>query len=119
VNNPAKHVLTHDTKDTVVFQNLGGIESEVRLKADGSIEINTSNQPVTINCSEATVNASESISLNSPQMTVDVAETLWLGNVTLQGNLTQVGTYTLNTINVNLHVHSGVVSGPSNSGGMV
>lgn len=119
VNNPAKHILTHDTKDTVLFQNLGGVECEVRLKVDGSIEINTSNQPVVINCSDATVNASNSINLNAPAMTVDCPSTLWLGNITLQGNLTQVGTYTLNTINVNLHVHSGVQSGPSNSGGMV
>lgn len=119
VNNPAKHILTHDTKDTVLFQNLGGTECEVRLKVDGSIEINTSNQPVVINCSDATVNASNSINLNAQTMTVDCPSTLWLGNITLQGNLTQVGTYTLNTINVNLHVHSGVTPGSGTSGGMV
>lgn len=119
VNNPAKHILTHDPSDAVLFQNLGGVESEVRLKSDGSIEINTSNQPVVINCSDATVNASNSINLSATTMTVDCPSTLWLGNITLQGNLTQVGTYTLNTINVNLHVHSGVTPGSGTSGGMV
>ncbi len=119
VNNPAKHILTHDTKDTVVFANLGGEESEVRLKVDGSIEITTSNHPVVINCLDATVNASNSINLNAQTMTVDCPSTDWIGNINLQGSLTQIGTYTLNSINVNLHVHSGVVSGPSNSGGMV
>jgi phage gp45-like len=71
VNNPAKHVLTHDTHDTVMSANLGGIEAEMRLKADGSIEINTSNQPVIINCSIATINASESVAVVTPVCTVD------------------------------------------------
>lgn len=116
VNNPAKHVLTHDTKDTVLFANLGGVESEVRLKVDGSVEINTSNQPVIISCSDATVNASNSINLNSPTMTVDCANTLWIGDVVQQGNWTQTGTYVLNTININLHKHTGVTTGGGTSG---
>lgn len=125
VNNPAKHVLAHDTADTVMFGSLGGVEAEVRIKADGSIEVNTSNRPVTVNCSVATVNASESINLNSPQMTVDVSETLWIGNINLQGTVTQVGDYTqmgiytLAGVNVNLHVHPGVLPGPSSTGPMV
>ena len=116
VNNPAKHILTHDTKDTVLFANLGGVESEVRLKVDGSVEINTSNQPVIINCSDATVNASNSINLNSPTMTVDCANTLWIGDVVQQGNWAQTGTYVLNTININLHKHTGVTTGSGTSG---
>ena len=116
VNNPAKHVLTHDPKDTVVFANLGGVESEVRLKVDGSVEINTSNQPVIINCSDATVNASNSINLNAQTMTVDCANTLWIGNVVQQGNWTQTGTYVLNTININLHKHTNITVGSGISG---
>ena len=125
INNPSKHVLTHSTQDVVMFGNLGGAEAEVRIKADGSIEINTSNHPVTINCNVATVNASESINLNSPQMTIDVTDTLWIGNINLQGavtqtgDYTQMGIYTLAGVNVNLHVHPGVMSGPSSTGPMV
>lgn len=125
INNPSKHVLTHSTQDVVLFGNLGGAEAEVRIKADGSIEINTSNHPVTINCNVATVNASESINLNSPQMTIDVTDTLWIGNINLQGTVTQVGDYTqmgiytLAGVNVNLHVHPGVLPGPSSTGPMV
>jgi len=120
VNNPAKHVLTHDTKDVVIFANLGGAESEVRLKSDGSIEINTSNQPVIINCSDATVNASNSINLNAQTMTVDVASTDWLGSINLQGNLTQVGNYsmtgvaTFNGVIFNTHRHAPAVIPPTN-----
>ena len=119
VNNPSKHVLTHSTEDTVMFANLGGVEAEVRIKAEGSIEINTSNMPVTINCSNAVVNATQSIDLNSPQLTVDCASTLWIGDVVQQGNWTQTGTYVLNTVNINLHKHVGVTTGNGVSGTMV
>jgi hypothetical protein len=116
VNNPAKHVLTHSTKDTVIFGNLGGAEAEVRIKVDGSIEINTSNQPVVINCSDATVNASGALNLNAQTMMVDVPDITFIGNITHQGDYTQTGTYVLNTININLHKHTGVTTGAGTSG---
>lgn len=94
VNNPAKHILPHSTDDIVVFQNLGGVESEVRLKADGSIDITTSNRPVNISCSTATITATDSININSPLMTVNVEQTNWTGNITYNGNITQSGNYT-------------------------
>lgn len=94
VNDPAKHVLPHNTSDVVMFGNLGGVEAEVRIKADGSIEINTSNQPVTINCSEANINATQAINLTSPQMTIDVPQITLIGNITHTGNWSQVGNYT-------------------------
>lgn len=94
VNNPGKHSLAHSTDDIVVFQNLGGTESEVRLKADGSIEINTSNKPVIINCSVATINALEEVNINTPQMNINAAQTTWIGNLTLNGNFIQSGNYT-------------------------
>lgn len=116
VNNPAKHVLSHDTKDTVLFGNLGGVEAEVRIKADGSIGITTSNMPIIIEGSDVTVNASSSLNLNAPTMTVDCPSTLWIGDVVHQGNWTQTGTYVLNTININLHKHTGVTAGSATSG---
>lgn len=116
INSPGKHVLAHNTADTVMFSNIGGNEAEVRIKADGSIEINTSQQPVTINCSEAIVNASTSIQLTSPAMIVDCENMTFVGNITHQGDYTQVGTYTLNSININLHKHIGVTSGNGTSG---
>ena len=122
VNNPSKHVLTHDTKDTVLFGNLGGTEAEIRIKADGSIGITTSNMPIIINGSDVTINAATSLSLNTPSLTVDADNTLWLGNMTYQGNITQVGNYTqtgtyvLNSVNINLHKHTGVTTGGATSG---
>lgn len=120
VNNPAKHVLTHDTSDTVMFSNLGETECEVRLKADGSVEINTSNKSVTINCSDATVNVSNSINLNASTMTVDIANTLWIGDVVQQGNWAQTGNYTgsgvqtFNGVIFSTHKHPPSTSPPSN-----
>lgn len=122
VNNPAKHVLTHDTKDVVLFGNLGGAEAEIRIRADGSIGITTSNMPIIINGSDVTINAATSLNLNTPSLTVDADNTLWLGNMTYQGNIihtgnyTQTGTYVLNTININLHKHTGVTTGGGTSG---
>lgn len=94
VNNPSKHSLVHSTDDVVVFQNLSGVESEVRLKADGSIEVNTSNRPVIVNCSTATVTATDEINLNTPQLNVNAINTTWAGNMTFTGNITQTGNYT-------------------------
>lgn len=121
VNSPAKHVFNHDINDTVMFSNIGGNEAEVRIKADGSIEITTTQQPVTINCSEAIVNASTSIQLTSPAMIVDVEETTWVGNITHQGDYAQTGNYTLvggqatfNGVIFNTHRHAPAVIPPSN-----
>lgn len=122
VNNPAKHVLTHDTKDTVLFANLGGVEAEVRLRTDGSIGIKTSNMPIIIEGSDVTVNAATSLNFNTPSLTVDADNSLWIGNMTYQGNITQVGnytqtgTYTLSGININLHKHLGITVGTGTSG---
>lgn len=122
VNNPAKHVLTHDTKDTVLFGNLGGAEAEIRIKADGSIGITTSNMPIIVNGSDVTINAATSLNLNTPNMVVDADLTQWIGNINLQGNLVQVGNYTItgiatfNGIPFNTHKHIGVTPGGGTSG---
>lgn len=122
VNNPAKHVLTHDTRDTVIFGNLGGAEAEVRIKADGSIGITTSNMPIIIEGSDVTINAATSLNLNAPSMIVDANVTQWIGNINLQGNLVQIGNYTItgvatfNGIPFSTHKHIGVTVGGGTSG---
>lgn len=113
VNAPGKHVLSHDLADTVMFSNLGGNEAEVRIKADGSIEINTSSQPVTINCSEAIINASTSIQLTSPAMIVDVDDTTWVGNINHTGNYAGTGVQTFNGVVFSTHRHAPSVAPPT------
>lgn len=112
VNSPSKHVLSHDINDTVMFSNLGGNEAEVRIKADGSIEINTSQQPVTVNCSEAIVNASTSIQLTSPAMIVDVDDITIVGDINHTGNLNSTGVQTFTGIVFGTHDH---IPGPGPS----
>lgn len=121
VNNPSKHVLIHNTKDTVIFGNIGGAEAEVRIRADGSIGITTSNMPIIVEGSDVTINAASSINLNSPTMIVDVAATTWIGNITHQGDYTQTGNYTMvggqatfNGVIFNTHRHAPSTVPPSN-----
>ena len=109
-NDPAKHVWTHNPKDLTIVQNLGsGQEVEVRLKTDGSIAINTT-QKVEIQCDQAIVNANTSVEVNCPEISFN-------GNITQVGNYNMTGTFTLNGINMNTHVHGNVQSGVGTSGG--
>jgi len=114
VNNPSKHVLSHSTDDTVMFANLGATEAEVRIKADGSIEINTSNMPVTINCSVANINATEEVNLTTPVFNVDAQNTLWTGPITHIGNYTGTGVQTFNDVIFSSHRHAPSTVPPSN-----
>ena len=113
LNKPGVRSWPHNTADLVVSHNIStGSEVEIRLKPTGDLVINT-NQNVTVNCKEATVNASSSIGLYAPSMTVSVANTTWNGNVT------QSGTYVLDGVTMNTHKHTGVMAGPSLTGGPV
>lgn len=114
VNSVGKHVLAHDTKDTVMFSNIGGAEAEVRIKADGNIEINTSSKDVFINCANATVNASESINLNAVNLTVDATNSTWIGPINHTGNYTGVGVQTFNGVIFSTHRHAPSTVPPSN-----
>lgn len=114
VNNPAKHVLSHNTKDTVIFGNLGGAEAEVRIKVDGSIAITTSNMPIIIEGSDITVNAASSLNFNTPSLTVDADLTTWIGPINHTGNYTMTGVATFNGVIFNTHRHAPSTVPPSN-----
>lgn len=119
VNNPAVRLWPHDTKDAVIVNNIGQTtECEVRLKANGDIQINTNNN-VEVNCDQATVTANSRLDLASAVININAPTTNWFGDIVLQGNLTQNGNYTstgtmtFNGINFATHVH-GSSPGPSN-----
>lgn len=119
VNNPATRLWPHDTKDAVVVNNIGQTtEVEVRLKANGDIQINTNNN-VEVNCDQATVTANSRLDLASAVININAPTTNWFGDIVLQGTLTQNGNYTstgtmtFNGINFATHVH-GSSPGPSN-----
>ena len=129
VNNPSVRVWSHNTGDLVIVNNIGGTENEVRLHQGGNITINT-NQNVEVNCNNATVTAQGGITLDSQTLdvtaitaTIDIGTTTWTGNIIHNGNYSQTGNYTLigtatmNGIVFDTHKHTGVQTGPSNTGG--
>ncbi len=129
-NNPTKHTLDHSTDDCVMVHNLGtSSENEVRLKASGDIIINSPTQ-VQVNCTTAEINASESVTIDSPQTTVTgnmlvegmftyVAGLTGSGGTsstaTITGNIDLIGEMFINGGSVNTHTHSGVDAGDSSS----
>lgn len=114
VNNPTKHVFPHNTKDTVIFANLGSNEAEVRIRADGSIGIKTSNMPIVIEGSEVTVNAATSLNFNTPSLVIDSDLTTWIGPINHTGNYTMTGVATFNGVIFNTHRHAPSTVPPSN-----
>ena len=116
-NNPQRHVWPHDTKDVVLFHNLGsGQETEIRLLATGGVVINT-NQDVSVNCNSADVVAKSSVSIDTPSMVVNADTTSWSGNINHSGNFVNSGSVKSNGIVLDSHVHGGVDTGPGNTGG--
>lgn len=123
LNNPAARKWPHSTHDLVISHNVGqGTEVEIRLKENGDLVINTDLNIIT-NSKTATVNATTSITLAAPLMTVNVPQTDWTGNITLTGNILHTGNYTMtgvatfNGIPFMTHKHTGVTPGGGTSGG--
>lgn len=110
-NDPGKHTHSHDSKDTVMYSNLGdGNEVEVRLKPDGNLiihapvkvtvytadaEVNVDNSTV-VNTKTATVNADTSVEVNTATATVNATSstTVTSPQSTFIGNLTVTGLFT-------------------------
>jgi hypothetical protein len=103
VNSSAQRSLPHSTSDMVLAHNLGGAEVEIRLKADGSLNIKS---PTSVNVECPVANISANTTTWTGNMTYN-------GNITLNGNLVQSGIYDLDGVNMNMHVHGGVSTGPS------
>ena len=127
INNPSKRTWPHSTEDVVLVNNIGTAnECEVRLKASGDIVINT-NQNVEVNCKNANVTATQDITLacvnldvTATTATFDISGgTTWIGNINQTGNYTVAGTLLFNGINFATHKHTGVQTGPGNTGGPI
>jgi phage baseplate assembly protein gpV len=128
-NDPGKHTHSHDSKDTVMYSNLGdGNEVEVRLKPDGNLiinaptkvtvftkdaEVNVENSTI-VNTNTAVVNADTSVDVNTNMVTVNAPNSLFTGNVTITGLLTWLngmmgfgGTFGSSKINGNITLETG------------
>lgn len=103
VNNPSSRFWPHSTKDTVVAHNIGTAnEVEMRMTPEGNFLIKT-NADVQLQA--------ENVAVSASYMSVEVADTEWVGNITHAGVLNSNG------IVFDSHVHTGVQSGPSTTGG--
>lgn len=116
LNNPAVRLWEHNTSDLVISHNIGSAtEAEIRIKPSGDVIVNTDFN-VIVNSKTAEINVQDSMTINGPQMNINVQQTNWVGNITHTGNYTMTGTATFNGIVFNTHKHSGVTAGPSLSG---
>lgn len=123
LNNPAVRKYPHSSnKDLCIAHNIAsGNEVNIVLAQSGNLTINTE-QVVTVNCKTGVMNATESYTINTPTMNINAQTTNWKGNINQQGNYVQQGNYTMtgqarfNGVLFDTHFHSGVMSGPSNSG---
>ena len=105
-NDKAKHTNPHSHNDTVLVHNYGkSDEVEIRMKDGGGVVVNC--KSVVINSDEAEVNTSD--------LTVNATSSTWNGDITLNGNLDQTGTHTLDGITMNTHKHNitGIQTGGS------
>lgn len=116
-NRPSIRKYPHNPKtDLVIAHNLAsGTEVMIQLKQDGQLIINTE-QAVTVNCKTGVINATESYTINTPQLNINADTTTWAGNITHSGNYTQTGTSTFNGIVFDTHKHLGVTPGSGTSG---
>lgn len=100
VNNPKKRTNSHSTADAVIVHNIGKAnEVEVRLKANGDFSIITPGKAEVI-CEDAEVNASNSVTVESPDINL-------IGDITHTGNFASSGgTFTHNGTDVgDTHTH--------------
>lgn len=122
LNNPGVRKWPHSTHDLTISHNVGGgAEVEIRLTESGNVII-TTDFDVIVNSKTATVNAQTNVTVNSPQMDINVDQTNWTGNIALTGNITHSGNYTItgtatfNGIVFDTHKHLGVTPGSGTSG---
>jgi phage baseplate assembly protein V len=104
-------------------------ENEVRLKASGDIILNSPSK-VEVNCTTAEVNASESVTIDTPETTVTgslrvegmltyVAGMTGSGGsstATITGDVVVTGDVISNGVVLDSHTHSGVETGSGNTG---
>ena len=95
----------------------------IHFTQDGKIAIEAPSS-VTINTAQATINASGSMSVNSPESTFSGHVTIKGGlsvsggeGATVDGSFSATGDVKAGNISLNSHRHSGVQSGGSNTGG--
>lgn len=88
------------------------IGSIVKFKADGTIEITCKKNEVVTILGDATVNVSGTCNLTAPTTNIT-------GDINITGDVNVTGAVVSNGITLDLHVHTNVTTGVSNTGGPI
>lgn len=92
-------------------------DTKINIDQEGNVEIDCVANVRVINSIQASVNASESITLTTPRVTIDSAETLVTGSLTVSGDITTESDVITSSIpSLNTHKHLGVRTGTDKSG---
>lgn len=106
-NQPSRHIWPHDTNDFTIVHNLGqATESEIRIKLDGSVVINTNNK-IEVNCDTANVIADSEVNITTPTMNID-------SQVNVTGGLNVNGIDFTNHKHINTQPGTGTSGTPTN-----
>lgn len=132
VSNPARHNGDFKPGDVVIYNNLAGAQCEIVFKKSGDIIVNSPGK-VTVNCVDSEVNASGSSTYNTPNFTINcdnykvVSDSYQVstGSYTMTatvsaastGTFSHNGSWILNGIAMETHVHGGVQTGGGSTGG--
>lgn len=113
-----KHSASYSLGDTIVYN--GAVE--IIQKPDGTTVVNSPSK-VVVNSPDVVIN-STNVTINASQTTVNgdfsvVGNSSVSGNSSVGGDFSAAGQGSINGRDFMSHSHSGVESGPSNSGGVV
>ena len=122
-NSAGKRSNAHSPDDVVLVHNIGGSETEIRLKPSGDIEINSPTN-VKIKCVSASIE-SDSTNIDTGNMTVNSdsfvvnSGTVAISATTsaeMNASFNMTGSFVLNGTAVEDHTHGGVLVGDSRTG---
>ena len=118
--------------DTVIYNKRGGSTVEIVWKQNGDIIVNAPNN-VVVNCKTSEVNATDSMTINTKDFKINcetyevssTSYTIGTGSYSMNattsassvGTFSHTGSWILNGIHMETHVHGGVVAGGDVSGG--
>lgn len=123
--NESKQGSDYAAGDVAIYNKRGGNTVEVILKQNGDVVVNSPGK-VKVNCVDSEVNASSSVTYNTQDFTINSSSfKVSTGNysvsatstATTTGTFNMNGSWILNGIAIETHVHGNVKNGSGTSGG--
>lgn len=116
INQNQQSSTVTDYESLNIVHNVGtGAEVGISLRGDGNAEIK-SPFTVKVEAKDIELTSVATMTLNTPSLNVNAANTTWTGNITHTGNYTMTGQAVFNGVLFDTHFHSGVTPGMGVSG---